>query len=262
MLDVHHVTYGAVTPLISYVAAVSGSACGLSAVSRSRVDAPWPVRSAWLWLGAAAIGGTGIWVMHFVAMLGFTVTGMPIHYDVPLTIVSALVAVVVVSVGLHLVMMFGYRPLLLAVGGAVAGLGVAGMHYLGMAAMRMHGTMHYSAVSVVLAVLVAVAAATAALWLCVHARGGLSMTVSALVMGVAVAGMHYTGMWGVSVTGQPGAPDGGVPMLDLLGALLVGGGGSVLLLVFVVVGSRTESERQRHEAFRDRMAQETVSVGK
>ncbi|KON72435.1 hypothetical protein M768_15810 [Cellulosimicrobium cellulans F16] len=250
------------TPLISYAAAVSGSACGLSAVSRSRVDAPWHVRSAWLWLGAAAIGGTGIWVMHFVAMLGFTVTGMPIHYDVPLTVASAVVAVVVVSVGLHLVMMFGYRPLLLVSGGAVAGLGVAGMHYMGMAAMRMHGTMHFSLLSVVLAVLVAVAAATAALWLCVHARGALSTTVSALVMGVAVAGMHYTGMWGVSVTGQPGAPDDGVPMLDLLGALLVGGGGSVVLLVFVVVGSRTESERMRHAALQDRQSQESVAVGR
>ncbi|WP_336723314.1 MHYT domain-containing protein [Cellulosimicrobium cellulans] len=200
MLDVHHFTYGAVTPLISYAAAVSGSACGLSAASRSRVDAPWHVRSAWLWLGAAAIGGTGIWVMHFVAMLGFTVTSMPIHYDVPLTVASAVVAVVVVSVGLHLVMMFGYRPLLLVSGGAVAGLGVAGM--------------------------------------------------------------HYTGMWGVSVTGQPGAPDDGVPMLDLLGALLVGGGGSVVLLVFVVVGSRTESERMRHAALQDRQSQESVAVGR
>jgi len=260
MVEVHHFTYGVVTPVIAYVAAVAGSACGLSAVSRSRVDAPWGVRSAWLWLGAAAIGGTGIWVMHFVAMLGFTVTGMPIHYDVPLTIVSALVAVVVVSIGLHVVMLFEYRLARLLVGGVVAGLGVAGMHYMGMAAMRMHGTMHYTIISVVLAVLVAVVAATAALWLCMHARGGLPLTVSALVMGVAVTGMHYTGMSGVTVSGEMGPPQDGVPMLDLLSPLLVGGAGSVLLLTFIVVGSRTESERRRYAAFKERIADESVSA--
>lgn len=262
MLEVHHFTYGALTPVISYVAAASGSACGLSAVSRARVDAPWQVRSGWLWLGAAAIGGTGIWVMHFVAMLGFTVTGMPIHYDVPLTIASAVVAVVVVSVGLHLVMMLNYSLARLIAGGVVAGLGVAAMHYMGMAAMRMHGTMHYSAVSVVLAVLIAVVAATAALWLCVHSRGALSLTVAALVMGVAVAGMHYTGMSGVAVTGEMGAPSSGVPMLDLLGPLLIGGTGSVLLLVFIVVGSRSESERRRHADFQARRVAERVPAGR
>ncbi|WP_196217295.1 MHYT domain-containing protein [Cellulosimicrobium composti] len=247
------------TPLIAYLAAVVGSACGLSAVSRSRVDASWKVRSAWLWLGATAIGGTGIWVMHFVAMLGFTVDGMPIYYDVPLTVASAAVAVVVVSIGLHLVMMARYQLGRLVAGGVIAGLGVAGMHYMGMAAMRMNGEMHYSPVSVVLAVTIAVVAATVALWLCVHARGGTMLTVSALVMGVAVAGMHYTGMWGISVTGQTGAPDAGVPMIDLLGALLLGAGGTVLLLVFIVVGSRTESERRRYESFRERVADERVA---
>ncbi|MTG90666.1 hypothetical protein GJV82_17250 [Cellulosimicrobium sp. BIT-GX5] len=259
MHEVHHFSYGAVTPLIAYLAAVVGSACGLSAVSRSRVDASWKVRSAWLWLGATAIGGTGIWVMHFVAMLGFTVDGMPIYYDVPLTVASAAVAVVVVSIGLHLVMMARYQLGRLVAGGVIAGLGVAGMHYMGMAAMRMNGEMHYSPVSVVLAVTIAVVAATVALWLCVHARGGTMLTVSALVMGVAVAGMHYTGMWGISVTGQTGAPDAGVPMIDLLGALLLGAGGTVLLLVFIVVGSRTESERRRYESFRERVADERVA---
>lgn len=248
--EVHHFTHGISTPAFAYLAAVIGSATGLSATSRARVTGSWRQRSGWLLLAALAIGGTGIWVMHFVAMLGFSVTGMPIHYDVGLTVVSAVVAVVVVAVGLHLVVLRDARPAPLLLGGAIAGLGVAAMHYLGMAAMDLSGTLHYSPLYVALSVVIAVVAATVALWLCVHTRGALMTTAAALVMGVAVAGMHYTGMTGVQATGPAGPADGGVPASTLLGPLILVGAGIVVIMGLVVLAAPTEAEL-REEAVLD-----------
>lgn len=249
MADLHHFTYGAITPVLAYLASVIGAATGLSATSRARAAASRRARSAWLLVGAVSIGGTGVWVMHFVAMLGFTVAGMPINYDVPLTILSVLVAVVVVAIGLHLVGFFGDRLPFLIGGGLVAGLGVAGMHYLGMAAMRMSGHMSHSPKVVAAAVGIAVVAATAALWMCVHTRGAVGTTVSALIMGVAVCGMHYTGMAGVTVSGAAGAvPDGATPT-SLLGPLIFGVAGMTVLLGFAVIAWPTEAEMRDLAAF-------------
>ena len=96
--------------------------------------------------------GTGIWTMHFVAMLGFGVTGTEIRYDVPLTILSLLVAMAFVGAGLFAVGYGRDRTRAFAVGGLTTGLGVAGMHYLGMAALRLHGRVDYDATLVVLSV--------------------------------------------------------------------------------------------------------------
>src|ERR1700722_6618544 len=98
-------------------------------------------RARWLCLAAVAIGAVGIWSMHFIAMLGFTIPGEPIRYNVLETIASMLLAVAVVGAGLFIVGFGdGGLPRLLA-GGTILGVGVAGMHYLGMAAMNMTGSM-------------------------------------------------------------------------------------------------------------------------
>ncbi|MCZ3099960.1 hypothetical protein NYZ00_18735, partial [Acinetobacter baumannii] len=78
--------------------------------------------------------------------------------------------------------------------GLLAGVGVAGMHYTGMAAMRMPATLHYDAGLVILSVAIAIVASWVALWLTFHHDGGARMAFGALVMGVAVSGLHYTGM--------------------------------------------------------------------
>lgn len=210
MHEVHHFSYGAVTPLIAYLAAVVGSACGLSAVSRSRVDASWKVRSAWLWLGATAIGGTGIWVMHFVAMLGFRIHGASIRYDVPVTIFSAIVAMLVVWVGLALTQQRALGGSALLLGGTIAGAGVGVMHYSGMYAMKTDAIIGYDGSLVVLSLVIAVAASITALWFTLHVRGTLATIGAAAVMGVAVAGMHYTGMFAMHAqpSGHAHVPSG------------------------------------------------------
>ncbi|MFJ2023143.1 MHYT domain-containing protein [Streptomyces sp. NPDC087897] len=190
-------TYGAVTPVVAYVMACLGSALGLRCTIRSlRNDTSW--KPGWLALGAAAIG-SGIWTMHFVAMMGFHVAETPISYDLRQTVLSLVVAIVVVGAGVFIVGYRGATRTALLAAGLTTGLGVAGMHYIGMASMRMNGRLEYSTVAVTLSVLIAVVAATAALWAAVSVKGFLPSLGASLVMGVAVTGMHYTGMSGLSV---------------------------------------------------------------
>ncbi len=198
MLHPNDFSYGLLTPALGYLMSCLGSFLGLRCTARARA-LTGAARARWLALAALSIGITGIWVMHFIAMLGYTIPGEVIRYNVALTAASMLIAVAVVGVGLFIVGFGGdsYRPLLL--GGVIAGLGVASMHYLGMAALRMPAAMNYSPVLVMLSVVIAIVAATAALWAALR-LGGIGSTLgAALIMGVAVSGMHYTGMAAMTV---------------------------------------------------------------
>ena len=170
-----------------------GAFIGLRCTARAR---PFQgvARLRWLLLGGVSIGVTGIWLMHFIAMLGYTVPGMTITYNVPVTILSLLVAVVIVCFGLVIVGFGpdGYGPLLL--GGLITGIGVAVMHYLGMAAMRMQGRISYDPGLVVVSFVIAIVAATAALWAATRLQGILPTLIASMIMGFAVSGMHYMGM--------------------------------------------------------------------
>ncbi|MFI7124140.1 MHYT domain-containing protein [Nonomuraea sp. NPDC050153] len=230
-----------------------GSMLGLLLTSRARLAGR---REGRLWLvGAAfAIGGTGIWTMHFIAMLGFSVTGSPIRYDVPLTALSAFIAVVVVGMGLFLVSYGGERPASLLGGGVLTGLGVAAMHYLGMYAMNMSALVSYDPAVVSVSVLIAVAAATVALWFTVRVRGALKIGGAALVMGVAVSGMHYTGMYSMSVAVHPDmAPVAGVKAVDLLLPLIVGISVITVGLLLAVILSPSEKELRSEAEYRARL---------
>lgn len=157
-----HASFGWLTPTLSYVMACVGSALGLRCTVRA-LATTGPSRRNWLITAASALG-TGIWTMHFVAMLGFGVSGTEIRYNVPLTVLSLIVAMLVVGAGVFAVGYGKKRARSLALGGLTTGLGVASMHYLGMAAVRLHGRVGYDPWLVALSVLIAVAAATAALW--------------------------------------------------------------------------------------------------
>jgi NO-binding membrane sensor protein with MHYT domain len=163
-----------------------GAFIGLRCTARAR---PFQgvARLRWLLLGGVSIGVTGVWLMHFIAMLGFTIPGETIHYNVPVTILSLLVAVVIVCVGLVIVGFSpnGYGPLLL--GGLITGIGVAIMHYLGMAAMRMPGRITYNPGLLVLSIAIAIVAATAALWAAVRLQGIGPTLVASLIISVAGA---------------------------------------------------------------------------
>jgi len=246
MGEIHHFEYGWITPAFSYALSVLGSLLGLICAVRLR-SAPTPGwRVWWLTLAAVALGGTGIWTMHFVAMLGFGVTGADIRYDVPVTAASALIAVTTVGIGLAVVGL-GTRitTTRILAGGLLAGLGVGAMHYSGMSAMRVNATITYDTVRVVVSIAIAVVAATVALWLAVTVRRPAAVLVSALVMGVAVNGMHFTGMSAMAAhnlhnTDQlpPGTP--GHSLLVPIGLWVVFG---VLGLLYAFLATPTEDDR-------------------
>jgi NO-binding membrane sensor protein with MHYT domain len=242
--------YGAVTPVGAYLMACLGGALGLRCIVRSLLNAQsW--KTGWLALGAASIG-CGIWTMHFIAMIGFHVEETRVRYDAATTVLSLVVAVAVVGVGVFIVGHRGTSAVTLAVAGAVTGLGVAGMHYLGMAALRLNGDVGYDPVGVALSVLIAVGAATAALWSAVTIRGFLMSLGASLVMGVAVSGMHYTGMAAVSVhvhdtTGGTWAGESPTSLLlpMLLGPVLflLLAGAVVMFDPLLVLGERASAPR-------------------
>ncbi|MET8284766.1 MHYT domain-containing protein [Streptomyces sp. NPDC048448] len=190
-------SYGLVTPVVAFLMACLGGALGLRCTTRSMLATrSW--RTGWLALGSAAIG-SGIWTMHFIAMMGFSVDGTPIHYDRPTTFASLGVAIVMVGVGIFIVGYRGATGTALFTGGTITGLGIASMHYLGMAGMRLNGKLEYNTLTVSASVVIAVVAAITALWAAGQVRGFLWSVGASLVMGLAVSGMHYTGMAALSV---------------------------------------------------------------
>ncbi|MGW7265390.1 MHYT domain-containing protein [Streptomyces sp. NPDC054842] len=238
-----HATFGWLTPVLSYVMACIGAALGLRCTVRA-LGATGRSRRNWLLTAASAIG-TGIWTMHFVAMLGFGVGGTEIRYDVPMTILSLVVAMVVVGAGVFAVGYGRDRGRALVLGGLTTGVGVASMHYLGMAALRLHGAVTYRPVLVGLSVVIAVVAATAALWAALNIKSPVAVAAASLVMGGAVSSMHYTGMIAVSVRVDPsGEVLAGATVMQFIFPLAVGLGSYLFLTSAFVALSPTADERE------------------
>ena len=176
---------------LSYGIAVLGSFVALTAAQRIRRR----TGISWLNLLAAgtALGGIGVWSMHFTGMLALNL-GMGSGYSMVETLVSLVAAVAATSVALAFVARRPESGLRVLGAGTLLGLGVAFMHYLGMYGMRFPGFIVWSVPTVVLSVAIAVVAASAALWLSFR-TGSLGMrALAAAVMGAAVCSMHYTGM--------------------------------------------------------------------
>jgi NO-binding membrane sensor protein with MHYT domain len=185
--------YNWILVLLSYAVSVLGSFTALQlAVAIPLATSPRQ-KTAAVAMAAGAMGLGAIWAMHFIAMLACG-NGMEVTYDPALTALSALVAFAACAGGLMLVGNGRFNWLRLAAAGTCMGLGVAAMHYLGMAAMMMPATVSYATGLVATSIGIAIVASMVALWLAFNLRGPLQMIGSALVMGVAVCGMHYTGM--------------------------------------------------------------------
>ena len=265
MVQVHNFAYGILNPGLAYLMSCLGCFLGLQCANRARAQ-EGAGRARWLLLAAVSIGVTGIWVMHFIAMLGFTIGGQLIQYNVPFTILSMLLSVAVVAVGLLIVGFGGegLRPLLL--GGTIIGIGVAGMHYMGMWAMRMPDTMHYNVFLVLLSVIIAIVAGTAALWAALRLHGGpLVILGASLVMGVAISGMHYTGMAALQIDSAPGAGmlsmGGGVSATSFLLPLILGISVLTFLVTAVVTLAPTPEEIREDAALMERISRLSNELG-
>jgi NO-binding membrane sensor protein with MHYT domain/signal transduction histidine kinase/ActR/RegA family two-component response regulator len=191
-------TYDKGLVFLSVLIAAFASYASLRLLARARASQGW-IHQVWIATAAGVLGG-GIWSMHFVGMLAFSIPGMSTDYDPVLTLLSLAIAIALTGVGFAIA--GRGRASIARTGGAglMMAAGIVTMHYMGMAAMRMAGTVTYSAAWVALSVLIAVAAATAAIWLGSRDRSPVRQVIAAIVMGIAIAGMHYSGMQAATFT--------------------------------------------------------------
>ena len=197
-----------------------------------------------VWLVAAAITmGGGIWSMHFVAMLAF-IMPTPMSYDIGLTTLSLMVAIFVTGGGFYVISRKSASLLRLVFSGIFMGLGIVTMHYTGMAAMRGHAELSYDRLYVALSIVIAIGASTAALWLAFRTTDLGQKLVAAVVMGLAISGMHYTAMWGTIFTAQGPLHDAqGNASLDQTTLALAVAGITFVILAFASIVSLLERKR-------------------
>ncbi|HJS02112.1 MAG TPA: MHYT domain-containing protein [Variovorax sp.] len=155
--------------------------------------------------GAVALGGIGIWSMHFIGMVAYRLP-VAIAYDVPLTALSLVAAILISGIALYLAGGKRFTRGGWLAGSLLAGIGVCVMHYIGMFAMNMRASMSFDLVVVAASVAIAIGAAAAALWLAFNLTELAHQFIAAAVMGVAVCAMHYTGMTAATMVCTSAAP--------------------------------------------------------
>jgi two-component system sensor histidine kinase/response regulator len=193
-------------------------------------------RTRILWLGGGALAmGVGIWSMHYVGMLAFRLP-VPVRYNWPTVLFSLLAAMLASAIALFVVSRRKMGLFRAIAGSLCMGTAIAAMHYIGMAAMRLPCTRHYSPVIVTISILVAIVISFIALSLTFHFReettsGGWRKAFSALLMGVAISVMHYTGMAAATFTLSAGERDDLSHAVDISSLGTVG----IVLVTFIVL---------------------------
>lgn len=190
-------TYSGWLVLVSLFVAMFASYTALDMAGRITASQTRFAACSWL-LGGSFAMGLGIWSMHFIGMLAYKLP-VPMGYDVGITSLSLLIAIASSGFALWLVSQNALSWRRLCGGSVLMGSGVAVMHYTGMAAMRMSPGIRYHPPLFALSILIAISASGAALWIAFHLRRHSSSVRllragAAMMMGVAIAGMHYTGM--------------------------------------------------------------------
>src|SRR4051812_9775756 len=188
-------TYDLSLVTLSYVVAVLAAYVALTLASRVSASQG---RIAIYWLiGGAVSMGTGIWSMHFIGMLAFRLP-VPMSYDIGITLLSMLIAILVSGFALFTINRKNLSLRRLLSSGTLMGAGIAAMHYTGMAAMPMSPPIEWDPLLYAASIAIAIAASVVALWIAFHLRSenlsnvALKRIGAALVMGVAIVGMHYT----------------------------------------------------------------------
>jgi NO-binding membrane sensor protein with MHYT domain/nitrogen-specific signal transduction histidine kinase/ActR/RegA family two-component response regulator len=209
-------------------------------------------RRVWLLAAAIAMGG-GIWSMHFIAMLAF-IMPIPMSYEIGLTTLSLVVAIFVTGAGFYFINRQSAPPLPLVFSGIFMGLGIAAMHYIGMAAMRAHAELSYDFLFVALSLVIAIGASTAALWLALRTTDLGQKLVAGVVMGLAISGMHYSAMRGTTFAVHgPVHGAQGYASLDQTNLALAVAGITFVILAFALIASLSEQKRAE-QALREAQA--------
>jgi diguanylate cyclase len=230
---------------LSYLIAVVGSYAALEMIERWRNTRGAQAR-CWQLSGASALGGS-IWSMHFIAMLALR-TGLPLTYAPGLTLLSLLVAIGAVGLGMQIIRL-GTSWIRIGYAGTIVGLGVAAMHYVGMAGLRFPGSLAYTPGLWSLSLLVGIAAAIVSLWLSLTLQKRWQRAVAALVMGGAICGMHYTGMASTVFQVDPLAQvQAGLPRGPLASAVALTTLALILCALVVVAADRRLLASAKREA--------------
>jgi PAS domain S-box-containing protein len=187
---------------LSVLIAMFASYAALDLAGRVTAAGGW-TRAVWL-LGGAAAMGTGIWSMHYIGMLAF-ILPVSVAYHWPTVLLSLFAAILASVVALGVVSRQKRGWFRALAGSVLMGAGIASMHYIGMAAMRLPAVCQFNSFLVVLSVVLAVLISLSALWITFHFRDekkgiGWEKLVGAVVMGAAIPVMHYTGMAAASFT--------------------------------------------------------------
>jgi NO-binding membrane sensor protein with MHYT domain len=186
------VTYQPILVLLSIGVAILGSLTALALTSLSdSEEATAGQRTVALASGGLIMGAT-IWSMHFVAMMAVDFPVL-VTYNLVETISSIGIAILATGAGLYLASSRRLGQLSIPLGGVLMGLGIAGMHYLGMSAVRGCG-LGYDYGLVAASVAIAIGASMAALWFAFYKRNVLMTVAGGVVQGLAIASMHYTAM--------------------------------------------------------------------
>jgi two-component system, sensor histidine kinase and response regulator len=245
--------YRLVALSISIAICASYTALGLGSRTAAASGA---TRLTWLTCGAVAMG-FGIWSMHYVGMLAFTLP-LPILYDLPTVILSLLAAVFASAVALFVISRHVVTPLDAALGSLCMGGAILAMHYIGMAAMRVRAMCHYDAALLAASGVIAIGGSLVALWLTFRLRAPIrgitnSKIASAVVMGIAIAAMHYTGMAAASFYPSSEPIDYShavsVSALGVTGIVIV----TFLLLGFAVFSSVIDQRLAEHRALAEEL---------
>ena len=218
---------------LSVLIAMFASYAALDLAGRVTATGGW-TRAVWL-LGGAGAMGTGIWSMHYIGMLAF-VLPVPVAYHWPTVLLSLLAAILASVVALGVVSRQKMGASRAVAGSVLMGAGIASMHYIGMAAMRLPAICQFNSSLVVMSVVFAVLISFAALWITFHFRDekkgiGWEKLAGAVVMGAAIPVMHYTGMAAASFT-----PSGTPANLSHAVSISTLGTAGIAAVTFVVLG--------------------------
>ncbi|HTD03549.1 bifunctional diguanylate cyclase/phosphodiesterase [Undibacterium sp.] len=191
-------SYDPVLVSLSIIVAIFASYAALLVSQHVTAAATRMLKYSWLTVGGLCLG-LGIWAMHFVGMLSFNLPCSS-SYDYSITLLSTIPGILASMLALSIISRRQLSSMRLATGGLLLGAGIGAMHYSGMAAMRLDGLIRYDLKLFLLSIVVAVVLATLALWMKFRLSSLRSSwrarapVIGAIVMGLAVAGMHYTAM--------------------------------------------------------------------
>jgi diguanylate cyclase (GGDEF)-like protein/PAS domain S-box-containing protein len=226
--------------LLSVLVAIVGCFTALTHAQRMR-DSVGRIAIAWMLIGGITLG-LAIWSMHFIGMLAFHLP-IKLNYDLTLTLLSALPAIAAAMLGFYVIREKVVSNLKIIIAGALMGIGIAVMHYSGMAALKMFPAIIYDQFYYVLSIIIAITASWGALFIMIHGEKTrltplLRFTLGSLIMGAAVSGMHYTGMQGIIIPfgSVCGAGDAAIDpnilaiLVSLISLVWFGGGNIAALL--------------------------------